>query len=365
MREAKRQANMELLRILAMFMVVVMHYLYRSQVLPENGHALDRIGVTAVALEALCIVAVNVYVLISGYFLSVSAVSWRRVIRVIIRTLFYTVLIPPVLALAGVLPISGLTDPYHIWNSIFPIQSGQYWFVTAYVVMCLFSPVLNAAVQNLEQKRFRQVLAALLLFFCIGKTVSPLPFATDRYGYDFGWFLVLYLTGGYIRRFGIPFFKNARRGFGIYLGSVIVTAAAELVLLTLQKKIPGLAYFASVPFHYNFLFCLTGAVGLFYGFLHIHMRETKTAALIRSVSPAVFGVYLIHEQADVAQRWFGWVNQLTGKLGRSFVMTPGAAGYSVWEYVFLMAVQTLVVFVVCIIVDQARGLLFSLAERKK
>lgn len=370
MREVKKQsrsvrrANIELLRILAMFMVVVMHYLYQSRVLPENGHVLDSVGVTAVVLESFCIVAVNVYVLISGYFLSVSAFSWRRVIRVIAQTLFYTVLIPLILAFGGVLPFSDVTDLYHLWNSIFPIQSGQYWFVTAYVVMCLFSPVLNAAVQNLEQKRFRQVLAALLLFFCIGKTFSPLPFATDRYGYDFGWFLVLYLLGGYIRRFGIPFFKNAGRSFGIYLGSVIGTAVIQLVLILLQRTIQGLGYYTSVPFHYNFLLCLAGAVGLFYAFLHINVKEGKGADFIRWVSPAVFGVYLIHEQADVAQRWYGWVNGLTGNLGRSWNMPPDAPGYPVSEYLVLLLLHTLIVFAVCIVIEKARGLLFSLVERK-
>lgn len=364
MQKSTRQANFELLRILAMFMVVIMHYLYRAGSLPENGRELDGIGISAVVLESFCIVAVNVYVLISGYFLSMSSFSWHRVISVILQTLFYTVLIPPVLALFGVLSFSDITDIYHIWNSIFPIQSGQYWFVTAYVVMCLFSPLLNTAIEKLTQKQLLQVLGALLLFFSVGKTLSPLQFTTDRYGYDFGWFMVLYLIGGYIRRFGIPFFKNVRRGVLVYLGSAALTALAECALVWLNQKTGALAYYVSVPFHYNFLLCLTGAVGLFYAFLHIRVKEGKGAALIRFISPAVFGVYLIHEQADVAARWFEWVNALTGKIGREWSLFTGAVHIPMPEFLLLLLLQTVIVFLVCIAIDKVRGLLFEKLRKK-
>lgn len=358
----KRQANFELLRIIAMFMVVVMHYLSNTVRLSTDGQGVQGLEGIYVVLESFCIVAVNVYVLISGYFLSTADFKWGRVLRVIAQTLFYTVLIPLVLALWGVLPFSEVTDIYHIWNCIFPVQSGHYWFVTAYVVLMLFAPVCNIAVQRLEQKQFLQVLFALLLFFCIGKTISPLQFATDKYGYDFGWFLVLYLIGGYLRRFGTGFLKNAARGWLVYLLSCAAIAGAEAVLTFLKRKYGVLDYYWTVPFHYNFLFCLTGALGLFCAFAHMNIREGRAANVIRFISPAVFGVYLIHEQADVASRWFGWVNALTGKLGGTALaqrMEDGRAVTPPGQYLAVMALQTLLVFSVCIAVDRVRMLLFD------
>ena len=44
-----------------------------------------------------------------------------------------------------VLPAGEAFQIYHIWQCLFPVEAGHYWFVTAYVVMYLFSPVLNAA----------------------------------------------------------------------------------------------------------------------------------------------------------------------------------------------------------------------------
>ncbi len=364
MGKAKRQANFELLRICAMFMVVVLHWLSNSRSLPENGRPLDRIGVTAVFLEAFCLVAVNVYVLISGYFLSEAQFAWRRVMTVICQTLFYTILIPPALALCGILPLSELTDVYRLQKGVFPVQSGHYWFVSAYVVMCLLSPFLNEGIKHLEKKRLQQLIMALLFFFSIGKTFVPLQFATDRYGYDFGWFCVVYLIGGYVRRYGIGFFRNGRRGFCVYAGAALLSGMAEIVLTVLSGRFSGLSYYASVPFHYNYLLCIAGAVGLFYGFSYVRLPEGAFSRLVRWVSPAVFGVYLIHEQADLAGRWYGMVNGLTGLLGEGWQLAAGTADAGLLRFLGLLVLQTAIVFAVCVCVDKVRGRLFFAVEKR-
>lgn len=362
MGKAKRQANFELLRICAMFMVVILHWLSNSRSLPENGRPLDKIGVTAVFLEAFCLVAVNVYVLISGYFLSEARFSWRRVITVICQTCFYTLLIPPVLVLCGILPLSELADIYRLQRSVFPVQSGHYWFVSAYVILCLLSPFLNEGLRHLEKRRLQQLLAALLFFFCIGKTFVPLQFATDRYGYDFGWFCVVYLIGGYIRRYGIGFFKNSCRSFCVYAGAALLSGAAQLMLTVLAARFDGLSYYASVPFHYNYLLCIAGAVGLFYVFLHLRLPEGLFSRLVLWMSPAVFGVYLIHEQADLSGRWYSMVNRLTGLFGEKWTLAAGAADAGLLRFLGILMLQTTIVFTVCVCADKVRGLLFSFAE---
>ena len=357
----KRQANFELLRILAMFMVVIMHFLARSSVMQESRR--DSLYVFGTVTESLCICAVNVYVLISGYFLSAADVSWKRVIRLIAQTLFYTLLIPVVLVLAGQMELGSAVGIYQIWPAVFPVQSGQYWFVSAYVVMSIFSPCLNAALEKLDQKKTKQMLAALLLFFCVGKTLSILQFSTDKYGYDFGWFMVLYLIGGYIRRYGVGFFTNKKRSAAVYLVSAGVIACAELVLNLLAEKIEGLRYYSSVPYHYNFLFCLTGALGLFFLFYHMNIKEGRMAEIIRLVSPAVLGVYLIHEHWQVKDLWFGWVNGLFSKIGLGVPMSNGVlTQMAVVPYAFVMLLEVLTVFVICIVIDKLRNLLFVKIE---
>jgi surface polysaccharide O-acyltransferase-like enzyme len=64
-----RRANLELLRCLAMMMVIVLHFLGKGELLGDlTDSDLSLTGAVAWFLEALCIVAVNVYMLISGFF---------------------------------------------------------------------------------------------------------------------------------------------------------------------------------------------------------------------------------------------------------------------------------------------------------
>ncbi len=63
-----REANYELLRVLAMVMVVAMHFLERSDSLLALDEPFGGVRLTGSLLEAFCLVAVNVYVLIAGYF---------------------------------------------------------------------------------------------------------------------------------------------------------------------------------------------------------------------------------------------------------------------------------------------------------
>ena len=346
-----RQANFELLRIIAMLMVITMHFLSHTGALPEAGPGKmpGERELFGVLVESFCIVAVNVYVLLSGYFLCEKEFSLKRLLRLIAQVLFYTILIPVVLAAAGVISLSEALNLYHLWNCLFPVQSAHYWFVTAYVIMVLFSPVLNAAVKAMSRKQLKLTLICLLIFFCIGKSMSIILFSSDNYGYDYGWFLFLYLTAAYIRNYGSAFFSGKKRCALLYVGSCLAIALIVLACLFVCAKTGALEYYVNVPFHYNFVFVFTGAVALFELFSRIRLRDSKLTRLICRIAPATFGVYLIHEHADISMRWTDWL-----------VGTPSA---HLVGYLIQMAESVVIVFVVCVCIDLLRAVLFRYAEK--
>ena len=65
----KRNANFELLRIIAMLMIVVLHYNSHSGALLIPGEPATGVQIFATLMESFCITGVNVYVFLSGYFL--------------------------------------------------------------------------------------------------------------------------------------------------------------------------------------------------------------------------------------------------------------------------------------------------------
>lgn len=360
--KSPREAGFELLRILAMFGVVVMHYLARTDALLSLDGPADSGRLLATFTESVFVCAVNAYVLISGYFLSEKAMSFRRVIRLAAQVLFYTLLIPAALLIVELcFPGNGMTfsevfDLYHLWNCIFPVQSGHYWFVTSYVILCLFSPFLNKAIDHMSRKEFKCALAGLLVFFCLGKSLSIVVFASDAYGYDFGWFICLYLTGAYIRRYGMTYINTLKKGVFVYLGSAAGIFGLTVLAWWLYQRTGAFEYYFTVPFHYNFLLCFGAALGLFAVFSKLSIKEGKGADKIRFISPAVFGVYLIHEHVDIADRWLSWMKALCGGGGQDIDSPVNYFGF--------MILQVLIVFVFCIFVDKVRILLFKWGEKR-
>ncbi len=359
MAEKKRLANMELLRIVAMMMVIVMHFLREAGVLPLKEAALSQAPLSAtnlmaVFLEAFCIVAVNVYVLISGYF--GTGRKWRlaRVISFLCQIWFYALLIPLVLKLTG-LPILPDTQGIYGWiQYVLPISSEHYWFATSYFYLLLWMPVLNLAVKAMSKRQLTVVLAALLFVFCGIKSICPIQLTMDKYGYDIIWFLCLYLLGAWLRSYGDAAIAYMRKkALPLYLASCFLIGILTVVLYQVTGSFSGTAYYYSVPFHYNFVFCLTGAVGLFFVFGNLSVKEGKGTDFIRKISKSCFGVYLLHEHLDLRHYWY---SALIGIIDFPKGKIPGIL-------VIELIICVVVIFTAGICIDLVRGLLFDRAAK--
>ena len=315
-RYSRRDANFELLRILAMFMVIVLHYLAHGGLLPEASVPLNRDTITGAVIESLCIAAVNVWVLISGYFLSRTGVSLKRLFKVLLEVWFYTIIITVVMVLTG--NGSGIQGGFYgILEAFLPISSEHYWFATAYVFMFLFSPLLNKGVIVLSRKQLKYTIIGLLFWFSIIKSFVPVALATDDYGYGFGWFLVLYLIAAYMRKYDVRILNSARGGLMVWLlsgvGIFVLTAASHAVHLSTGR----LATWLGTPYHYNFILTLTAALGLFSAFRYLEIPEGRLAQAVRFVAPLTFGVYLLHEHREIRDQWLAWIQDFIGPVPRN------------------------------------------------
>ena len=306
----KRNASFELLRIIAMLMILNLHYNSHADVLLQLGVPASGVQIYATIIEAISITGVNVYVLLSGFFLSKGKVRPSRILQLICQVYFYTILVSVAMMLVGTYVIHSNDSVYKIVQYLFPISSEHYWFVTAYIIMYVMAPVMNAATEVLSRKQMRAVIAGLLIWFSIVKSFVPVMFATDHYGYDYGWFIVLYLIAAYIRKYDVVLFFNAKKSAAVFLLSVALMAFASIALHYINLQRGGLVYFSDVPFHLNFIFSLTGSLGLFSFFRFYKMRDNRFADVVRFVAPFTFGVYLLHMHLEIKDRWLGWLENL-------------------------------------------------------
>ena len=349
----KRDANIELLRIVAMLMIITLHFNNQSKALLVLGKPASNVQIFATVLEAIAITGVNVYVLISGYYLSSSKVRLSKVILLILQVYFYTLIISGAMMLVGAYTVKPDDKLDRMLKYLFPISSEHYWFVTAYVIMYLLAPVMNAAVNALKRKQLKAVIIGLLTWFCFIKSIVPVKFGTDRMGYDFGWFICLYLIAAYIRKYNVVLFIDAKKSALVYLVSVVVIAAFSLIFYMINLSTGNFKYYANVPCHYNFFFALTGALGLFSVFRFMRLKENLFAEVIRIIAPYTLGVYLLHMHFEIADRWVEWIEHIIGETPLDNVLT----------FFIHLVVSVLIVFFAGIFVDWIRKYIFNFFGR--
>lgn len=344
---SKRQANYELLRIVAMLMIITLHYLNKGNI--ATAYTSDRSAVNYVAhfIQSFCIVAVNAYVLLSGYFLAES--SWRpgRVLSVVAQVLFYSVLIPVTLGIAGVISLGDLSV-YDWLTYIWPIETEHYWFATAYLVMYLFAPFLAAGARAVGKRTLQIVICVLLLYFSVWKSLIPVVFATDRQGYDYGWFLCLFLIAAYIRLYGCPVLEKKRNAVLLYVCMGVCIFLLTAVSGVLARTMETFGYYMDATTSYNHILCLAGSVGFFMMFKDMQPWEGRAADLAVRLAPYTFGVYLLHEHILVRYEWMRWlrVEEVQG----SFLFIPHMLGC------------VLLVYAAGTAVDYVRAGIFRIAE---
>lgn len=307
MSEKRRMANLELLRCVAMMMVIVLHYLGKGGLLTDltdGPESLDSTGIAAWLLEAFCIVAVNVYMLISGYFLCTSSVKLSRLLQLLIQVWLYSVTFGILGAATGVIAETSV-DTHYFLTLIFPVSMEHYWFVTAYIFLYLLLPFVGTAVKRMTKQQMQLVVALLLFTFCILKSILPLRLETDRKGYDCLWYICVFVTAAYVRRFGVPFLKKQGRAVCLYVVCCLLSFTGTMALRFLYIRTGSLGRMTGMCMEYNHILPFLASLGLFAAFAGMEIKG-KITYVINAVAPYTLGVYLLHENLGLRYTWQNW-----------------------------------------------------------
>lgn len=340
----KRMANLELLRCVAMMMVVVLHYLGKGQLLPElTGESLGVQGVVAWLLEAFSAVAVNVYMFISGYFLCTSSFKLSRLLRLWLQVWLYSVGFGLIGMLTGVMAETSV-DTHFFLTLLFPVWMEHYWFMTAYLFLYLLLPFVGIALRHMTKQQLRCTAIMLLVVFSLIKSVLPLRLEMDTKGYDCIWYLCVFVAAAYVRRFGIPFLEKKGRGILLYVVCSLLVFGGTMMLRQVFLRTGSLERMTGMCMEYNHILLFLAALGLFYAFLSLPVKG-KIADVIIRIAPYTLGVYLLHENLGLRYTWQNWLgaDKVNGVFGLLLHTLFAAAA----------------VFVVGIIVDMLRALVMK------
>ena len=301
MQDKKRETNLELLRIIAMLMVISLHYLDKGNTLVEIGKITFKNWnlaneLTAWALEVLCYGAVNLYIMISGYFLINARARMEKPFKMVIQVLFYSVGIFLIFLAMGKLP-DYASETFYKHMFFTPVASSHYWFASMYIFFYLTAPFLAVGLRRLNKtQHLGLVVITMLLFSRLWKTILPQTAPIDDKGYGILWFVTLFVLASYIRKF-VPVRKNRRwLYFGIYLLSSLVTFASFFAVNRIFLMTGRFEVFIKVLLEYNSPTVIVASTALFLFFRTITIPDGFFSKIILFVSPLTFGVYLLHEQ---------------------------------------------------------------------
>lgn len=339
-----RNYGIDALRIVAMLLVLVLHLLAAAHVLllDNHGSASYRAG-WLLEIAAYC--GVNCYALITGYVCCDGKFRYERVAALWFQVIFYTV--GSLLLVLLFFPQAVRFDD--VLNSLFPVLTVQYWYVTAYVGLFFFIPFLNVLGHRLTKPQFQYLLVTVFVLFSVVPTLLHRDVFPVEGGYSLWWLGVLYMLGMYIKKYGL--LTGVRTGclWALYAGCVCFVWTFKMVLDLLSPYLFGQIRGGGMFIAYNSPFIVGTAVALLLAFSRMRFSSRRAAACISWLAAASFSVYVLHCNVLIG-KWFLW--DVFG-----WAASPSPA---------LMVVKVLatavVVYMGCALVDSVRRYLFKAVD---
>lgn len=267
---------MELLRIVAMLMVLVVHCDGAALGLPGIAGGLCELDARSswqLAVESLAIIGVNCFTLISGYFgirLSMAGVG-----RYLYQCLFYSVGI----ASAGLF-LFPLRVTWDAWlDSWLVLSHTDLWYVPAYFGLMLVSPILNKGVEGLSPRQLLASTTGFIAFnlWCgwwMGGRFNPT-------GYTLVQLIMVYIIGRSIGRCVSLEWIRSHRGV-LWLCYMVSTIAIFVMSIYMNP---------TKAFAYNSPAVLAASVAL----LTVFLGYSFQSRMVNYVAKSAFAVYLLHK----------------------------------------------------------------------
>lgn len=305
--QKKRDANLDLLRIVSMLLIIFLHSIDHSGVLEQAEVSSSLVYFYVRFTYALCQVCVNCYVMLSGYYLVHSKFRLQKLAALWMETVFYSFVLKLLFMFTGQEAISVGS----LISCFFPIITGRYWFITIYVGMYLVSPFLNKLIHAMNQKEHAILNICLFVLFSLWSSLYPsIAGMNSGGGWSLAWFVVLYLAAAWFRLYYTPKHKP------VILLEIFLLIPLLMAVGQVAAKAVGIGIVQNIIsnwFRYDSAPTYLMTIVLFTAFLNIQIKCDRVSKTICSVAPLTLGVYLIHDHANVSP-WLWEMLNLPGKM---------------------------------------------------
>lgn len=290
----RRNSSVELLRIMAMFLITAHHYLSYS-----NANVLsESFGLNKVLSETFLWsggkIGVVLFFMISAWYLPADGslrASFRRVWILEREVLFWSVIL---------LICSTLLKPEHvsgslILQSILPASTNLWWYVTAYAVFLLIFPFLAKGLKALGRKYHLALCCVCFILWSLAEGFLPFM-SLGMPGGSFLSFVYLYTLVSFYRWY-MPLMKSrtARIMITCGYGLLMLVAVIGGIVGTSTSGLNRIQVYLSSA---EFKFC---PIIIGFGVFSLFISQEFYNKIINRVATSMLAVYLITEYPVVRE----------------------------------------------------------------
>lgn len=342
----ERLSNMELLRLVAMMLVLITHACFLATGVPSEQDAMARplSTMTRFGFMSLSCVCVNVFVLLSGWF--GMHTSLRKVWTFLFQVFFFALLVYAVMI---------CWFPEHYLNlkslgTILMLNSSDYWFAKAYLGLMMVAPMLNVWTERAGERGMLAFLLAFYVFQTVYGWASLYGAEWLGGGYSAFSFIGLYVLARYFRLYGqqrvegvisLLVHKEVKIGAVFYF---VVYFALSLLLALVAFGVTRMGLpVAGRLFTYTQPLVVVGALCLLLAFSKMSFQSR----IINAVAVSCFAIYLLHGNELLLRAHYG-------KIIRQWFVRCDTLTFAVYTVLFISAW-----FIAAVLIDRIRILLWN------
>ena len=192
--EDTRNYGLDILKILSMVYVVILHALGQGGMMNKGTLGMQ---FAVLALFYITTPAVNIFALVTGYVSFTEKkkpLNRKRLFEMWFQVVFYALVVTTICRF--VVPDAVTTRDFV--SSVMPLYYDIYWYFTAYFLVSVLSPFINAAVRTLSESTLRKVFFVMIFFFSFFTSFCySLNILTSH---TFTWIFLLYIMGAIMKK---------------------------------------------------------------------------------------------------------------------------------------------------------------------
>ena len=349
----KRNAGIDLLRIVTMLGIVYTHIVFLGKAINRyNKYKSNLIqSITYVFWHN------NAFSLISGV-VSNKSTKYSNLLYLWLCAVFYSVGIRFYYLKYKNIGVRG-----ELYQDYYPVIYGRYWYLSVYFSMFIYLPAVNKGIQYLSNPEFKLLVMSILGIFIFWS--SYINNKLDNFYMHRGdspmCLLYLYIIGAYIKKFNIEFTGIKRCIASLLYFSIFILLCfiynqyfdRDYDFRGKYRTKLGNFIIKLLSLNLNGVIRTFQAILITLFFLQLNVMNKYLSKSITFFGQLTFGVYLIHMNVNVRNNYISkLLNGETNNLTAS-------------EVIQMLIFKSIKLFLECIIIEYLRHLLFNILKIRK